>query len=132
MVIGMAHRGRLNVLVNLLNKDPAQLLLSLKAKQTIGSGSGDVKYHTGYSSNLETPAGSLHVALAYNLTSGDRESGGAGPVRASRNAVVRMVRQKWWAYLFMGIPRWAASASTKPRLTYRRLRATALAVRYIW
>ncbi|HDY2869065.1 TPA: 2-oxoglutarate dehydrogenase E1 component [Escherichia coli] len=66
MVIGMAHRGRLNVLVNLLNKDPAQLFVEFEGKQTIGSGSGDVKYHMGYSSNLETPAGSLHVALAYN------------------------------------------------------------------
>ncbi|HEA7606596.1 TPA: 2-oxoglutarate dehydrogenase E1 component [Escherichia coli] len=66
MVIGMAHRGRLNVLVNLLNKDPAQLFAEFEGKQTIGSGSGDVKYHMGYSSNLETPAGPLHVALAYN------------------------------------------------------------------
>ena len=66
MVIGMAHRGRLNVLVNLLNKDPAQLFAEFEGKQTIGSGSGDVKYHMAYSSNLETPAGSLHVALAYN------------------------------------------------------------------
>ncbi|END4761638.1 2-oxoglutarate dehydrogenase E1 component [Escherichia coli] len=66
MVIGMVHRGRLNVLVNLLNKDPAQLFAEFEGKQTIGSGSGDVKYHMGYSSNLETPAGSLHVALAYN------------------------------------------------------------------
>ncbi|ELN3566448.1 2-oxoglutarate dehydrogenase E1 component [Escherichia coli] len=66
MVIGMAHRGRLNVLVNLLNKDPAQLFAEFEGKQTIGSDSGDVKYHMGYSSNLETPAGSLHVALAYN------------------------------------------------------------------
>ncbi|EES0216860.1 TPA: 2-oxoglutarate dehydrogenase E1 component [Escherichia coli] len=66
MVIGMAHRGRLNVLVNLLNKDPAQLFAEFEGKQTIGSGSGDVKYHMEYSSNLETPAGSLHVALAYN------------------------------------------------------------------
>lgn len=66
MVIGMAHRGRLNVLVNLLNKDPVQLFAEFEGKQTIGSGSGDVKYHMGYSSNLETPAGSLHVALAYN------------------------------------------------------------------
>ena len=66
MVIGMAHRGRLHVLVNLLNKDPAQLFAEFEGKQTIGSGSGDVKYHMGYSSNLETPAGSLHVALAYN------------------------------------------------------------------
>ncbi|WP_142503284.1 2-oxoglutarate dehydrogenase E1 component [Klebsiella sp. 2680] len=66
LVIGMAHRGRLNVLVNLLNKDPARLFAEFEGKLPVGHGSGDVKYHMGYSSNLETPAGSLHVALAYN------------------------------------------------------------------
>lgn len=66
LVIGMAHRGRLNVLVNLLNKDPARLFAEFEGKQPVGDGSGDVKYHMGYASNLETPTGSLHVALAYN------------------------------------------------------------------
>lgn len=66
VVMGMAHRGRLNVLVNLLNKDPAQLFAEFEGKQTIGSGSGDVKYHMGYSCNLDTPAGTMHIALAYN------------------------------------------------------------------
>ncbi|MEC5320502.1 2-oxoglutarate dehydrogenase E1 component [Brenneria populi subsp. brevivirga] len=66
LVIGMAHRGRLNVLVNLLNKDPALLFAEFAGKQAIGAGSGDVKYHMGYSSNVETPAGALHIALAYN------------------------------------------------------------------
>lgn len=66
LVIGMAHRGRLNVLINLLGKDPAQLFAEFEGKQTIGAGSGDVKYHMGYSTNMQTPAGLLHIALAYN------------------------------------------------------------------
>lgn len=66
LVIGMAHRGRLNVLVNLLGKDPALLFAEFEGKQKIGEGSGDVKYHMGFSNNMQTPAGTLHVALAYN------------------------------------------------------------------
>ncbi len=67
-VIGMAHRGRLNVLVNLLGKSPADLFSEFeghydRAGQT---GSGDVKYHKGFSADLRTPAGNLHVALAFN------------------------------------------------------------------
>lgn len=66
LVIGMAHRGRLNVLVNLLNKDPAQLFAEFEGKQNISAGSGDVKYHMGFSCNMQTPVGALHIALAYN------------------------------------------------------------------
>ena len=66
LVIGMAHRGRLNVLVNMLGKDPAQLFAEFEGRQTIGTGCGDVKYHMGYSCNMLTPSGDLHIALAYN------------------------------------------------------------------
>ncbi len=68
VVIGMAHRGRLNVLVNLLGKSPADLFTEfegaydpLKVK-----GSGDVKYHKGFSADLRTPAGNVHTVLAFN------------------------------------------------------------------
>jgi 2-oxoglutarate dehydrogenase E1 component len=68
MVIGMAHRGRLNVLVNLLGKSPADIFSEFEGKYDVAhlQGSGDVKYHKGFSSDLKTPAGNVHVALAFN------------------------------------------------------------------
>ena len=67
-VIGMAHRGRLNVLVNLLGKSPADLFSEFEGHYDLAhlKGSGDVKYHKGYSSDLRTPGGNVHAALAFN------------------------------------------------------------------
>jgi 2-oxoglutarate dehydrogenase E1 component len=65
--IGMAHRGRLNVLVNILGKSPNELFEEFEGKKKkVGKGSGDVKYHMGFSSDLETPGGTLHLALGFN------------------------------------------------------------------
>jgi 2-oxoglutarate dehydrogenase E1 component len=67
-VIGMAHRGRLNVLVNLLGKSPSVMFSEFEGKYEHGAthGSGDVKYHKGFSADLRTPAGNVHVVLAFN------------------------------------------------------------------
>ena len=65
-VIGMAHRGRLNVLVNILGKHPKVLFGEFEGEIDIGTGSGDVKYHLGFSSTVETPGGPVHLALAFN------------------------------------------------------------------
>lgn len=67
-VIGMAHRGRLNVLINLLGKSPQELFSEFEGvyDPKTAEGSGDVKYHLGFSSDVQTPHGSLHVALAFN------------------------------------------------------------------
>ena len=66
VVIGMAHRGRLNLLVNILGKNPADLFDEFDGKVQPEKGSGDVKYHNGYSSNVMTPGGEAHLALAFN------------------------------------------------------------------
>jgi len=65
-VIGMAHRGRINVLVNLMGKNPAELFDEFEGRYTPGTGSGDVKYHQGFSTNLMTPGGEMHLALGFN------------------------------------------------------------------
>ncbi len=65
-VMGMAHRGRLNVLVNILGKNPTDLFAEFEGKYKYTTSSGDVKYHMGYSSDIATPGGSLHLALAFN------------------------------------------------------------------
>ena len=64
---GMAHRGRLNLLVNVLGKLPDDLFSAFDEKGTIeGANTGDVKYHLGFSSNIETSGGEVHVSLNNN------------------------------------------------------------------
>jgi 2-oxoglutarate dehydrogenase E1 component len=66
IVIGMAHRGRLNVLVNTLGKAPSMLFDEFEGKKVQELSAGDVKYHMGYSSDVATPQGPCHVTLAFN------------------------------------------------------------------
>ncbi|MGZ5846277.1 MAG: thiamine pyrophosphate-dependent enzyme, partial [Ramlibacter sp.] len=66
IVIGMAHRGRLNVLVNSLGKMPADLFAEFDHTAKEDLPSGDVKYHQGFSSDVSTPGGPVHLSLAFN------------------------------------------------------------------
>ena len=70
-VIGMAHRGRLNVLINIIGKLPGELFdefegSSQQADDIESTSSGDVKYHLGYSSDIQTPGGPIHLTLSFN------------------------------------------------------------------
>ncbi|MEO8508857.1 MAG: 2-oxoglutarate dehydrogenase E1 component [Betaproteobacteria bacterium] len=65
-VLGMAHRGRLNVLVNILGKMPADLFSEFEGKAAQALPAGDVKYHQGFSSDVSTPGGPVHLTLAFN------------------------------------------------------------------
>ena len=66
IVIGMAHRGRLNVLVNSLGKVPSDLFAEFDHTAPEDLPSGDVKYHQGFSSDVSTPGGPVHLTLAFN------------------------------------------------------------------
>lgn len=66
VVFGMAHRGRLNVLVNIMGKPPTDLFDEFAGKHKEHLGTGDVKYHQGYSSDFETDGKSIHLVLTFN------------------------------------------------------------------
>jgi 2-oxoglutarate dehydrogenase E1 component len=68
IVIGMAHRGRINVLVNILGKSPEELFEEFEGNYDLDElrGSGDVKYHKGFSADMKTVGGNVHIALAFN------------------------------------------------------------------
>ena len=65
--LGMSHRGRLNLLVNVLGKSPKELFSEFEEDYELeGASTGDVKYHLGFSSNILTPNGEVHVSLNNN------------------------------------------------------------------
>ncbi|WP_306565565.1 2-oxoglutarate dehydrogenase E1 component [Aquabacterium sp.] len=66
IVIGMAHRGRLNVLVNTLGKQPKELFSEFDHTAPEDLPAGDVKYHQGFSSDVTTRGGPVHLSLAFN------------------------------------------------------------------
>lgn len=66
IVIGMAHRGRLNVLINTLGKMPRDLFAEFEGKHGDDLPAGDVKYHQGFSSDISTSGGPVHLSLAFN------------------------------------------------------------------
>ena len=66
IVIGMAHRGRLNVLVNILGKTPAELFAEFEGTKDVQELTGDVKYHLGFASDMQSSGGPVHLALAFN------------------------------------------------------------------
>ncbi|NTW62832.1 MAG: 2-oxoglutarate dehydrogenase E1 component [Chlorobiaceae bacterium] len=66
IVIGMAHRGRLNVLVNIMGKNPLDLFAEFEGRHPGDLPAGDVKYHQGFTSDIATPGGPVNISLAFN------------------------------------------------------------------
>ena len=68
VVIGMAHRGRLNVLTNILGKPPQEIFDEFEGRVEVNPErlAGDVKYHMGFSTDIDTPGGIVHIALGFN------------------------------------------------------------------
>jgi 2-oxoglutarate dehydrogenase E1 component len=66
IVVGMAHRVRLNMLVNIMGKMPGDLFAEFEGHHAEGLTDGDVKYHNGFSSDLSTRGGPVHLSLAFN------------------------------------------------------------------
>ena len=66
LVIGMAHRGRLNVLMNIMGQSPRELFQEFEGTKDYGLTTGDVKYHRGFSSDVKTKEGPIHLSLAFN------------------------------------------------------------------
>ncbi|MEJ2213686.1 MAG: 2-oxoglutarate dehydrogenase E1 component [Gammaproteobacteria bacterium] len=68
VVIGMAHRGRLNVLTNILGKPPQEIFDEFEGNKALSENvlAGDVKYHMGFSTDIHTPGKNVHVALGFN------------------------------------------------------------------
>ncbi len=66
VVVGMAHRGRLNILINVFGKPSAELFQEFEGLKDYGLTSGDVKYHIGTAADISTAAGDLHISLAFN------------------------------------------------------------------
>ena len=66
VVMGMAHRGRLNMLVNVLGKKPGELFDEFAGKHADDNRTGDVKYHQGFSSDFAVDDKNVHLTLAFN------------------------------------------------------------------
>lgn len=103
IVLGMAHRGRLNILVNILGKYPRQLFDEFEGKHSEKLESGDVKYHQGFSTNVQTEKNTVHVSLEYNPSHLEIVSPVVcGTVRARQELALDHAREQIIPILFHG------------------------------
>jgi 2-oxoglutarate dehydrogenase E1 component len=105
VVLGMAHRGRLNVLANIMGKSPREIFREFEdADPQLYYGSGDVKYHLGHSSDFVTESGKkVHLSLCFNPSHLEYVNPVVvGRTRAKQDRVGDLARSKKIALLIHG------------------------------
>lgn len=126
IVLGMAHRGRLNVLANIMGKKPQQIFREFAdASRKLSSQAGDVKYHLGYSSDWETAAGrKVHLSLCFNPSHLEFVNPVVlGRVRSKQDRVGDMKRKRGMALLIHGDAAFSAQGVVQEILNMSQLGA---------
>jgi 2-oxoglutarate dehydrogenase E1 component len=124
MVIGMAHRGRLNVLANVMGKRPQLIFREFEDKNAEAYiGKGDVKYHMGYHNDYVTSAGhELHLALCFNPSHLELVNPVAlGRVRAKQDRLGDTDRGRYMTLLIHGDAAFAGEGVVQETLNMSQL-----------
>ncbi len=126
IVLGMAHRGRLNVLANVMGKDPRKIFREFADKQfDLHVGRGDVKYHLGYSNDVKTSSGrAVHLSLCFNPSHLEFVNTVAmGRMRAKQDRVADYERRRGMTLLIHGDAAFAGEGVVQETLNLSELPA---------
>ena len=125
IVLGMAHRGRLNVLANIMRKSARQIFREFADKDAkVATAGGDVKYHLGYSTDWQTAAGrKIHLSLCFNPSHLEFVNPVAiGRTRAKQDRVGDHERRRGMALLIHGDAAFAGQGVIQEILNFSQLR----------
>ncbi len=125
IVLGMAHRGRLNVLANIMGKSPREMFREFMGTAEHGEGRGDVRYHLGYGSDWITSAGrTIHLSLCFNPSHVEFVNPVVlGRVRAKQDRVGDRERTQGLALLIHGDAAFAGEGVVQETLNLSQLAA---------
>ncbi|HKQ36575.1 MAG TPA: 2-oxoglutarate dehydrogenase E1 component [Verrucomicrobiae bacterium] len=129
IVLGMAHRGRLNVLANIMRKSARQIFREFADKDAkLSTASGDVKYHLGHSTDWQTTAGrKIHLSLCFNPSHLEYVNPVAiGRTRAKQDRAADHKRTRGMALLIHGDAAFAAQGVTQETLNFSQLKPYAI------
>ena len=129
IVIAMAHRGRLNILANIMGKDPAQIFREYEDKDPDAfAHRGDVKYHLGYHSDWQTARGrKMHLALCFNPSHLEYVNPVAlGRMRSWQDRTGDVMHQRGMAILIHGDAAFAGEGVVQETLNLSNLKAYAV------
>ena len=126
IVLAMAHRGRLNVLANIIGKSPREIFREFEdADPELHLGRGDVKYHLGYSNDWRTASGrKVHLSLCFNPSHLEFVNPVAvGRMRAKQDRIGDAARKRGMALLIHGDASFAGEGVVQETLNLSQLEA---------